>query len=111
MCQILDLYYLPICGELGEGSCSLLLLVVAYNTQVLSTCLLWPNSGKILDKGDWRGFSEKVYRVFLQWTGFSCKVDGVCLQSGWGFLAKLTGFSSVTRKNKVQLLLRQVLVS
>ena len=28
-----------------------------------------------------------------KWTGFSCKVDGVFLQSGRGFLAKWTGFS------------------
>ena len=38
-------------------------------------------------------------RGFLaKWTGFSCKVDGVFLQSGWGFLAKWTGFSCVMGK-------------
>ena len=49
----------------------------------------------------WTGFSCKVDGVFLQsgvvffakWTGFSFKVDGVFLQSGRGFLAKWMGFS------------------
>ena len=47
------------------------------------------------------GFSCKVDGVLLQsewgflakWMEFSCKVDGVFLQSGRGFLAKWTGFS------------------